>query len=125
RELRVAGLIFAAVDDDERAELAGGVGNRGVRLGAGEKNRGKEQREAGDSGGPTVPQAQREDHQRSAGEGQEDAKGERGATIAAKIQKLREKQHKREQGADGGVAKATADAFLSSWDGGRAHTRAI
>src|SRR6202043_3078070 len=76
RGLDISRLVGAAIYDDERAEPRGGICERGVWFCSGKQDGGEKHGEAGDSGGPTVPETERQNDERSAGEGEDDAEGE-------------------------------------------------
>lgn len=113
----ISRLVVAAVYDDEGAEPRGGIGQRRIGLCSGKQDGGEEHGEAGDGGCPTVPETERENYERRAADGEDDAEGEPASGIAAKVEKLGQKEHERKEGAEAEIPEAGSGGFLLRCDG--------
>lgn len=101
----VAGLIAAAVDDDESTEFAsGGVGLE-IRLSGRQERSDEKHRQAGESGEPGVPKGERQNDQRCAADTKEDAKHKPGLRTAAQVKNFGNEKHESEESADGRATK--------------------
>lgn len=96
--------IFPAIYDDERAEFARFVVRSRTRFGRGQKDCGKKHGKTGNGGEPAVPKAERQDDERRAGKGQNNAEGHPGLSIAADAEEFGNQEYKSKQSADQRVA---------------------
>ena len=104
RRCGTAWLIFPAIYDDERAEFARFVVGSRMRFGGRQKDCGEKHRKTSERCEPTVPKAERQDDERRAGKGQNNAEGHPGLSIAADPEEFGNQEYKSKQSADQQVA---------------------
>ena len=103
--------IFAAVYNDQRAQLAGFVVHGDERCCRREQRSSEEHGHARDRGEPTVPERQRQDDQRGAGNPQQNTERGPGTLIPAQVQNLGHQQNNGEKRADSDFLQARSEVF--------------